>query len=257
MKKRDLLQLLLLICLSACTSDPTVPARTNTSSGNQAIAGAPDLSGLDGETRRSIEAACIGEFYQGPAPHRKCLKHHLESIGIISDNQLSDLDGDQHKPAVATHVENIWEFHIEGGGTPFEKRWAKTYPLTDESSSGSMIGFAAIRTVERNPVLYIGDPSPLAKVLFSALAGEGLVCDFDNWRLAVDRQEFRIADSLRSTDDSATFLLPQDAIAFWQAFVDGSLLAVQLERTCNGNMEEVTMVYSLNGSKAAVEYILD
>ncbi|MCH7980539.1 MAG: hypothetical protein IID59_03465, partial [Proteobacteria bacterium] len=105
--------------------------------------------------------------------------------------------------------------------------------------------------------LYIGDPYPVADVLVSALAGGELECDFENWRLAVDRQEFRIADSSRSTDNSATFLQPQDVTAFWQAFVDGSLLAVQFERTCDGDMNVATMVYSLVGSQAAVEYVLN
>ena len=46
-------------------------------------------------------------------------------------------------------------------------------------------------------------------------------------------------------------------MAFWQAFIDGSLLAVQFEKTCDGDMNVVTLVYSLVGSQAAVEYVLN
>lgn len=212
MKKRDLLQLLILFGLSACTNAPTVPARTTTVTVSDATGSAPDLSGLDRDIRQS---------------------------------------------ATGARAENVWEFRIEGSGTPFEKRWANADPLTDESSAGSMLGFAGISADEGGLELYIGDPYPIADVLVSALAGEELECDFENWRLAVDRHEFRIDDSSRSTDNSATFLQPQDEMAFWQAFVDGSLLAVQFERTCDGDMNVATLVYSLVGSQAAVEYVLN
>ena len=85
MKKRDLLQLFLLIGLSACTNAPTVPARTTTVTGSEATGSAPDLSKLDRETRRSIETACVGDFTQGPAPYRKCVERQLQTIGIYRE----------------------------------------------------------------------------------------------------------------------------------------------------------------------------
>ena len=45
----------------------------------------PDLSGLDRDTRQSIELACITEKTQGPAPYRGCLEQQLQSIGISVD----------------------------------------------------------------------------------------------------------------------------------------------------------------------------
>jgi hypothetical protein len=134
------------------------------------------------------------------------------------------------------YAEGAWETHTEGNGTPFENRWANTDPLTDESSAGTMLGSAGINAEEDDLSLYVVHPYPVADALISALAGEDLDCKYDNWRLAVDRQEFAIADTNESTDNSATFLQPQDDTAFWDAFEAGSLLAVQVERTCDGDM---------------------
>jgi hypothetical protein len=47
-----------------------------------AVAQTPDLSGLDRDTRQSIEIACVGAKTDGPAPYRKCLERQLKSIGI-------------------------------------------------------------------------------------------------------------------------------------------------------------------------------
>jgi len=66
-----------------------------------------------------------------------------------------------------------------------------------------------------------------------------------------------IADSSKSTDNDATSLNPKKAKAFWRAFVDGSVLAVQVEQTCNGDMDVVTMVYPLAGSQVAVDFVLN
>ena len=88
------------------------------------------------------------------------------------------------------------------------------------------------------------------------MAGEDRDCKYDSWRLAVDRQEFEIADTTESTDNSATFLHPNKVTAFWRAFAAGSLLAVQVERTCDGDMDVATMVYSLAGSQSAVDFVL-
>jgi len=40
------------------------------------------LSGLDSDTRLSIELACIGENTRGPAIYAKCIRGHLASIGV-------------------------------------------------------------------------------------------------------------------------------------------------------------------------------
>jgi hypothetical protein len=40
----------------------------------------PDLSGLDGETRQSLDLACIGAKLQGPVPYRRCLSEQLEAL---------------------------------------------------------------------------------------------------------------------------------------------------------------------------------
>ena len=159
--------------------------------------------------------------------------------------------------AAFAHAENMWETHIEGNGTPFEKRWASTDPLPGESSAGTMLGYAGINAREGDLELYIVHPYPVADALVSALAGEELDCAYDGWRLGVDRREFKISDTSESTDNAATFLHPQDVESFWQAFAAGSLLAVQVERTCEDDTDVATMVYSLAGSQAAVGFVLN
>jgi hypothetical protein len=42
----------------------------------------PDLSGLDRETRSSIETACGFEYTEGPAAYARCINSHLRSIGL-------------------------------------------------------------------------------------------------------------------------------------------------------------------------------
>ena len=60
-----------------------------------AFAQMPDLSGLDRDTRMSIEIACGGAKTDGPAPYRKCLERQLKSIDGMSDApDLSGLDRD-------------------------------------------------------------------------------------------------------------------------------------------------------------------
>jgi hypothetical protein len=44
--------------------------------------------------------------------------------------------------------------------------------------------------------------------------------------------------------------------AFWQAFIDGARLAVQVERDCDGDMTTVTLVYCLSGSLSAAKHVL-
>jgi hypothetical protein len=216
----------------------------------------PDLSGLDVDTRMSIQLACALEKAEGPATYRNCVRRQLASInGIIAVPGLSELDEGLPESGEDSARDDIWELSVEGAGTPFESRWATTNPLTEESSAESELAFAGINASEGNLELYIGDPYAAAELLLSVMAGEELDCVFDNWRLAVDRQEFRIADVSRSTDNSATFLHPQDTKKFWQAFAGGSRLAVQVEKTCDGDMNTVTMVYSLVGSQAAVEFV--
>ena len=158
--------------------------------------------------------------------------------------------------AAGAQAEDVWQTHIEGNGTPFERRWATADPLTDESSAGTMLGYAGISADEGNLELYVRHPYPVADAMVSAFTGEELECRYDSWRLAVGQREFEIAGTSGSTDNSATFLQPQEVKAFWQAFVDDSVLAVQVERTCNGDMDVTTMVYPLAESQAAVGHVL-
>lgn len=221
-----------------------------------ALAQVPDLSGLDRDTRMSIQIACGSAKAEGPAPYRTCVIRQLESIEGVGDTaSLSETDTDVRQPREGSFPDDVWELSVEGTGTLFEKRWAIANPLTDASSAASELAFAGISAREGNLELFIGDPYSTAEVLLSAMAGEELECAFSNWRLAVDRQEFRIADISRSTDNSATFLQPRDTKGFWQAFAGGSRLAVQVERTCYGDMDLVTMVYSLVGSQAALQFV--
>lgn len=159
--------------------------------------------------------------------------------------------------AAGAHADNAWETHIEGHGTLFEKRWANAVPLTDESSDDTSLGYAGINVVRGDLSLYVNHPDPEIATMLSLLSGEEFDCSYDNWRLAVDRKEFKIADTSESTDNSATFMQPQDDEAFWDEFEAGSLLAVQVERTCDGDMDVATMVYSLAGAKATIEYVLN
>ena len=60
-----------------------------------AFAQIPELSGLDRDTRMSIEIACGGAKTDGPAPYRKCIERQLKSIDGMSDApDLSGLDRD-------------------------------------------------------------------------------------------------------------------------------------------------------------------
>lgn len=155
------------------------------------------------------------------------------------------------------HADSAWQTHREGTGTPFESRWANSEPLPDESSDGTMVGSAGINASDGDLNLYVVHPIPMVDALIAALGEEELKCTFKGWRLAVDRQEFVIASTSESTDNSATFLQPQNDQAFWNAFEAGSLLAIQVERSCNGDMDVATLVYSLSGSEAAVDFVLN
>lgn len=218
----------------------------------------PDLSGLDADTRMSIQLACGSAMAEGPAPYHNCVGRQLKSIEGMGDTPgLSELDMDVHQSEEGNFPDDAWELSIEGAGTPFENRWATANPLTDESSAASELAFAGVSAYEETLELFIRDPYSAAEIYLSAMAGEEPECVFDNWRLAVDRQEFRIADTSRSTDNSATFLQPQNTTEFWQAFASGSRLAVQVERTCYGDMNVVTMLYSLAGSQAALQFVLN
>ena len=146
---------------------------------------------------------------------------------------------------------------MEGNGTSFEIHWASVHPMEDKSSEGTMLDQAGISADEGELSLYILHPYPVMDSIFSALAGKELKCAYDNWRLAVDRQEFKIDNTSEPTDKTATFLIPEEFKEFWEAFVAGSLLAVQLDRICDGEMNMLTIVYSLAWSKAAVDFVLN
>ncbi len=45
----------------------------------------PDLSGLDYETRGSIESACMNKYSKGPVAYGNCINSQLESIGIMTE----------------------------------------------------------------------------------------------------------------------------------------------------------------------------
>ncbi|NGP51978.1 hypothetical protein [Thioalkalivibrio sp. XN8] len=218
----------------------------------------PDLSGLDLDTRGSIELACARAKVEGPAAYRQCVRRHFESVSETEDTSgLSELEPTLPGAEEGVSANGSWELSTEGTGTAFESRWATTSALPDESSAESELAFVGINAYEGSPELFIGDPYSTAEVLLSAMVGEEIECAFGNWGLAVDREEFPIADTSRSTDNSATFLHPRDERGFWRAFAGGSRLAVQVERTCYGDMDVITMVYSLSGSQAAVQFVLN
>jgi hypothetical protein len=55
-------------------------------------------NGLDGETRRSIELACIGEKVQGPVAYKRCIDQQVEGVmrhGAVPD--LSNVDGETRR----------------------------------------------------------------------------------------------------------------------------------------------------------------
>ena len=157
--------------------------------------------------------------------------------------------------AAIAHADNAWERHIEASGTPFEARWAIAEPLYDQSSAETMLGAAGIRAENGELELYVVHPSPILAELAPVFGGEEIECQYGNWRLAIDSKEFEVAGTAESTDNSATFIKPHEEEAFWDAFVDSLILAVQVEKTCSGNMDVATMVFSLVGSKEATYYV--
>lgn len=155
------------------------------------------------------------------------------------------------------YAEGAWETHIEGRGTPFEARWASVDPLSDDSSPETSLGWAGINAEDGILDLYVVHPLSVSDSLIAALGGKELECSFGGWRLAVGRREFRIRETSESTDGTATFLKPEDYKAFWEAFAAGSVLAVQVERVCDGDADMLTMVYTLAGSRSAMDYVLN
>jgi hypothetical protein len=157
--------------------------------------------------------------------------------------------------AVNSFANDDWELASEGAGTPFEVRWAGTSPIEDKSSAGTMSAYTQINANQGELSLFIANPYPLIDSLISAYAGDELNCTYDNWRLAIDRKEFKIEMTSNSTDNNATSLHPKNTKVFWEAFSRGKLMAVRLDRACDNDMNKLTIVYSLSGSKAALDYV--
>ena len=92
--------------MSADSAKPVVIFRTNfvvTLTGAFVVCGhtlavaqgMPDLSRLDGETRQSIELACIGQKSDGPVAYRDCLNKQINALrGSPGIPSLSGLDGE-------------------------------------------------------------------------------------------------------------------------------------------------------------------
>ena len=152
----------------------------------------------------------------------------------------------------ATQV-GSWHHSSQGSGTALDKRWATAEPLPDASSQF---------TVNINAVINDDGLAIIDGGNTGGWAIDGKVCSDDEWRIAIDQQEFEIARTNRSTTGEATFLTFADPDAFWKAFKTGSRMAVQFTRSgkCissdRKNASSVYMVvYSLRGSTAALKFI--
>jgi len=146
-----------------------------------------------------------------------------------------------------------WHHSIQGSGTALENRWATAEPLRDASSQFTV----NINAVINDDGLAIRDGGNTG-----GWAIDGKVCSDDEWRIAIDQQEFKIARTSSSTTGEATFLEFVDPDAFWTAFKTGSRMAVQFTRSGQCISSEpknassiYTMVYSLRGSAAALKFI--
>lgn len=173
----------------------------------------------------------------------------MVSVGIIMMALLTMATG-------ARAEGSDWYPMTDGKDTPFESRWANVEPDWERSSAATMLAAAGINGEGGNLNLYIIHPRPALEALTSEFTGTKDECTHDDWRLAVDRREFTIDETRLSTDNEATFIEPEDADGFWQAFLDGRWLAVQVNRNCDGDVTTITLVYSLRGSTAAAQHVL-
>jgi hypothetical protein len=147
-----------------------------------------------------------------------------------------------------------WHHSIEGNGTAFDDRWVTAEPLPDASSQFTVNMHAVINDDGHLAIRNGGNTG--------GWAIDGKACSDDEWRIAIDQQEFEIARTNGSTTGKATFLTFVDPDAFWKAFKTGSRMGVQFTRSgkCisseRKNASSVyTLVYSLRGSAAALKFI--
>ncbi|MBT5218493.1 MAG: hypothetical protein HOM16_03275 [Woeseia sp.] len=96
-----------------------------------------------------------------------------------------------------------WHHSIQGNGTAFDKRWATAEPLPDASSQF---------TVNMNAVINDGGLAIIDGGNTGGWAIDGKVCSDDEWRIAIDQQEFGIARTCPSSifspsRQSAVFIL--------------------------------------------------
>lgn len=213
------------------------------------------MNGLKGDARLKVSSQPIGEtsveMAESDLRTTKTGKSTMNKLQIAISSILLILSS-----ASVNAEGSDWYPVTDGEGTPFESRWANVEPDWERSSGGTMMAAAGISGQDGNLNLYVIHPRPALEAITSEFTGTKDNCTHDNWRLAIDKQEFHIEETSLSTDSEATFIEPEYADSFWQAFLDGRWLAVQVERDCDGDVTRVTLVYSLRGSRLAADHVL-